>query len=76
MRVVSLQEKETALHCAAVRGNLDCVRILLEHGAPINNTDKVPALEDSGGEKMGQKKTQQMIAITQASCYMRCYGRV
>ncbi|GFR78314.1 death-associated protein kinase 1, partial [Elysia marginata] len=33
-------EKETALHCAAVRGNLDCVRILLEHGAPINNLDK------------------------------------
>ena len=64
---MSLQEKETALHCAAVRGNLDCVRILLEHGAPINNTDKVPALvgciflnqssggenmEDSGGEKI------------------------
>ena len=35
------QEEETPLHCASARGNLDCVKILLDHGADLNVMDKV-----------------------------------
>ena len=38
---VSFQEGETPLHCAAARGNLDCVKVLLDAGVNLNATDKV-----------------------------------
>ena len=35
------QEEETPLHCASVRGNIDCVRVLVDAGANLDLKDKV-----------------------------------
>ena len=40
------QEGETPLHCAAARGNLDCVRVLIDNSAPINATDRVRDIQE------------------------------
>jgi death-associated protein kinase len=38
--IFDIQEGETPMHCASARGNLDCVRILLDNRAPINVIDR------------------------------------
>lgn len=36
-----LQDDETALHCAAARGHVECVQSLLDAGAPVDTADQV-----------------------------------
>lgn len=35
------QDEETALHCAAARGHVECVQSLLDAGAPVDALDLV-----------------------------------
>ena len=39
-RPKNFQDDETALHCAAERGHLECVQSLLDAGAPYDNQDR------------------------------------
>lgn len=39
--VTVFQDEETALHCAAARGHLECVQALLDSGSPVNELDNV-----------------------------------
>ena len=39
------QDEETPLHCAAARGNTDCVKALLSNRASINLLEKVSCYE-------------------------------
>ncbi len=61
-----LQEGETPLHCAAARGNMDCVRVLLTNNAPINATDRVSDAP-SGGETSVQSSTADSCSATSFS---------
>ncbi|VDN37128.1 unnamed protein product [Gongylonema pulchrum] len=36
-----LQDDETALHCAASRGHVECLQSLLDAGAPVDAADQV-----------------------------------
>lgn len=38
---MNVKDDETPLHCAAARGNVECVEVLLEHKAAMNMVDKV-----------------------------------
>ncbi len=38
---MGFQDEETALHCAASRGHIECVQSLLDAGASVDATDQV-----------------------------------
>ena len=41
---MGFQDEETALHCAASRGHIECVQSLLDAGASVDATDQVNSI--------------------------------
>jgi ankyrin repeat protein len=39
------KDGDSALHCAAARGHVECVKILLEAGMPLDLKDKVTRIK-------------------------------
>ena len=44
MKFMGFQDEETALHCAASRGHIECVQSLLDAGASVDATDQVTSI--------------------------------